>query len=150
MRTARFTVKSESVPEVVSRLFVEVSLPFPLFCLSSCCRFPPLFPSRVTDDCHPLRSQTNFFTLIAVLLSLAFYLAWDAQGHASGVSTAFSILAPKLALLSMLASVNSGAETIRTGLDSRAVKHVSVRPPFSQLLSLASSSFHRNDADADQ
>ncbi|GAA5869407.1 hypothetical protein JCM8547_008666 [Rhodosporidiobolus lusitaniae] len=95
MRTSRFTVRSETIFEVVSRLLIE----------------------------------TNFVTTIVAILSLAFYLAWDASGHPSGVSMAFAILTPKLYLLSMLASINRGAEAVRSsaavGFDSKAVKHAS-------------------------
>ncbi|GAA6038687.1 hypothetical protein JCM8097_002346 [Rhodosporidiobolus ruineniae] len=91
MRTARYTVKSETVLEVLSRLIVE----------------------------------TNFLTTIAAILSVAFYLAWDTQGHASGVASAFSILLPKLYLLAMLSSLNRGPDTVHNFTDSRAVKHSS-------------------------
>jgi hypothetical protein len=107
-------------------------------CFEAVCRgedsssFSP-FPSPA----HSSVLQTNFTTLVAVLLSLAFYLAWDIQGHPSGVSFAFAIIIPKLSLVSMLASVNSGQETSRSGLDSRAIKHGSVRLlPSPLLLSL--------------
>ncbi|BGP20613.1 hypothetical protein JCM10213v2_008776 [Rhodosporidiobolus nylandii] len=56
--------------------------------------------------------ETNFVTTIVAILSLAFYLAWDAQGHQSG---AFAIVTPKLYLISMLASVNRGAESVSSG-----------------------------------
>ncbi|GAA6020762.1 hypothetical protein JCM10207_002015 [Rhodosporidiobolus poonsookiae] len=69
--------------------------------------------------------ETNFITTIVAILSLAFGLAWNAQNHPSGISTAFAIVIPKLYLLSMLVSINRGADTVRSGLDPRSIKHTS-------------------------
>ncbi|BGP52074.1 hypothetical protein JCM10450v2_008045 [Rhodotorula kratochvilovae] len=68
--------------------------------------------------------ETNVATAIVSILAFAFYLAWNAQGQESGVFLGLSMILPKLYLLSMLASLERGAEVAQGGL-SRNMKHAS-------------------------
>ncbi|GAA5883990.1 hypothetical protein JCM6882_002094 [Rhodosporidiobolus microsporus] len=79
----------------------------------------------VVDLFSRLVIETNFIPAISSILSLAFFLAWDTQGHPSGVSTGLSIVIPKLYLISILASVNRGVEPVREGPIAKMMKHAS-------------------------
>ncbi|BGP35799.1 hypothetical protein JCM10296v2_007651 [Rhodotorula toruloides] len=68
--------------------------------------------------------ETNLLATIVRILSLAFLLAWNAEGRQSGVSLALSFVLPGLYLLSMLASLDAVSDTAQAGL-SRTMKHAS-------------------------
>ncbi|BGP11813.1 hypothetical protein JCM10049v2_007733 [Rhodotorula toruloides] len=68
--------------------------------------------------------ETNLLATIVRILSLAFLLAWNAEGRESGVSLALSFVLPGLYLLSMLASLDAVEDATQAGL-SRTMKHAS-------------------------
>ncbi|PRQ70376.1 hypothetical protein AAT19DRAFT_11125 [Rhodotorula toruloides] len=68
--------------------------------------------------------ETNLLATIVRILSLAFLLAWNAEGRPSGVSLTLSFVLPGLYLLSMLASLDAVSDTAQGGL-SRTMKHAS-------------------------
>ncbi|GEM11343.1 hypothetical protein Rt10032_c14g5360 [Rhodotorula toruloides] len=68
--------------------------------------------------------ETNLLVTIVWILSLAFLLAWNAEGRQSEVSLALSFVLPGLYLLSMLASLDAVGDTVQGGL-SRTMKHAS-------------------------
>ncbi|GAA5854957.1 hypothetical protein JCM9279_003587 [Rhodotorula babjevae] len=70
--------------------------------------------------------ESNLATALVSIVALAFYVAWTAQGEGSGVFLALSIVLPKLYLLSVLASLERGADLVHSGLSrTRIVKHAS-------------------------
>ncbi|TNY18451.1 hypothetical protein DMC30DRAFT_426549 [Rhodotorula diobovata] len=77
--------------------------------------------------------ETNLTTAIVSILSFAFYLAWNAEGQQSG---GLSMVLPKLYLLSVLASLERGADVVQGGL-SRNMKHASTLSDFFKGVPLA-------------
>ncbi|GAA5836261.1 hypothetical protein JCM11251_001446 [Rhodosporidiobolus azoricus] len=69
--------------------------------------------------------ETNLIPAVLSILALAFYLARDTQGYRSGVSTAISIVLPKLYVISLLSSIKRGIEPAPEGPIARMMKHAS-------------------------